>query len=56
MALVYLQVIKEQDWQPKSLKKLFICGKSVIMSDKFCTTPLCFFLQHSCPPPPSALS
>lgn len=44
MPLVRLQVIKEQDWQPKSLKKLFIHGKGVVMNRKFCTTPLCFFL------------
>lgn len=53
MPLLYLQVIKEQDWQPRSLKKLFIHGKGVVMSSKFCTT---FFLSPCFCPPPSALS
>lgn len=43
MPLLYLQVLKKQDWHLKSLKKLFIHGKGVVMRGKFCTT-LCFFL------------
>lgn len=54
MPFLYLQAVKKQDWQPKSLKKLFVHGKGVVMRGKFCTILYFFLYQCSCPPPPSA--